>query len=211
VYSSTNGLTKNINELQSDILAEKLSNNPYLKYHVLIEKNKQLNTTSQTVIGAINEVLRKTNSTSTTNKAALAELYNVLGHVGVKPELTHKVLAQAPSLIDLVLDLNAKLSAIEPNRNVSFKDQFVTGDQAQFVFKLSHMPKDDTLKMFINGIQYFNTNTNAYTFDSTTKEVVWVFDSENGGFDPANSEIIFEYTYDLKQELEDLQAEEGGN
>jgi hypothetical protein len=73
------------------------------------------------------------------------------------------------------------------------------------------MPKDDTLKMFINGIQYFNTNTNAYTFDSTTKEVVWVFDSENGGFDPANSEIVFEYTYDLKQELEDLQAEEGGN
>jgi len=210
VYSSTNGLTKNINELQSDILAEKLSNNPYLKYHVLIEKNKQLNTTSQTIIGAINEVLRKTNSAVSTNKAALAELYNVLGHVGVKPELIHKVLAQSPSLIELVLDLNTRLTAIDSSRNVSFKDQFVTGDEPQFTFRLSHLPKDDTLKVFINGIQYFNTNTTAYTFDSESKEVVWVFDAERGGFDPVNSEIVFEYVYDMKQELEDLE-EEGGN
>ena len=163
MYSSTNGLTKNINELQSDILAEKLSNNPYLKYHVLIEKNKQLNTTSQTIIGAINEVIR-----------------------------------------------NTRLTAIDSSRNVSFKDQFVTGDEPQFTFRLSHLPKDDTLKVFINGIQYFNTNTTAYTFDSENREVVWVFDAERGGFDPVNSEIVFEYVYDMKQELEDLE-EEGGN
>lgn len=211
MYSSTNGLTQNINELQSDILAEKLSNNPYLKYHVLIEKNKQLNTSSKTIIGAINEVLRKTNSAVSTNKAALSELYNVLGHVGMKPELVHSVLAQAPSLIELVLELNNKLSVVEVARNVNFKDQFVTGEQPQFAFRLSHLPKEDSLKMFVNGVQYFNTNVVAYTFDESKREVNWVFDAERGGFDPINSEVIFEYTYDLKKELEELGEAEGGN
>lgn len=211
MYSSTNGLTKNINELQSDILAEKLSNNPYLKYHVLIEKNKQLNTSSKTIIGAINEVLRKTNSAVSTNKAALSELYNVFGHVGMKPELVHSVLAQAPSLIELVLELNNKLSVVEVARNVNFKDQFVTGEQPQFTFRLSHLPKEDSLKMFVNGVQYFNTNVVAYTFDEDKREVNWVFDAERGGFDPVNSEVIFEYTYDLKKELEELGEAEGGN
>ena len=204
-------MTQNINELQSDILAEKLSNNPYLKYHVLIEKNKQLNTSSKTIIGAINEVLRKTNSAVSTNKAALAELYNVLGHVGMKPELVHSVLAQAPSLIELVLELNNKLSVVEVARNVNFKDQFVTGEQPQFTFRLSHLPKEDSLKMFVNGVQYFNTNVVAYTFDEDKREVNWVFDAERGGFDPVNSEVIFEYTYDLKKELEELGEAEGGN
>lgn len=204
-------MTKNINELQSDILAEKLSNNPYLKYHVLIEKNKQLNTSSKTIIGAINEVLRKTNSAVSTNKAALSELYNVFGHVGMKPELVHSVLAQAPSLIELVLELNNKLSVVEVARNVNFKDQFVTGEQPQFTFRLSHLPKEDSLKMFVNGVQYFNTNVVAYTFDEDKREVNWVFDAERGGFDPVNSEVIFEYTYDLKKELEELGEAEGGN
>ena len=212
MYSSTGAITRNINELQSDILAERLSNNPYLKYHVLIEKNKQLGTTQQTIIGAINEVLRKVNSASNTNKAALAELYNVLGHVGTHPELTRQVLAQAPSLIELVLNMKNKLDSIDEARNVEIKEQFVTGEIPQYIFGLTHEPKDESLKVFVNGVQYFNTNTLAFTYEPRDKQVTWIFTEENGGFDLANSEVIFEYKYDLKKELEELEQEqEEGN
>lgn len=211
MYSSTGAITKNINELQSDILAERLSNNPYLKYHVLIEKNKQLGTTQQTIIGAINEVLRKANSATSTNRAALAELYNVLGHVGIHPELTKQVLAQAPSLIELVLSLREKLDAIDESRNVSFKEQFVTGDVPQYVFQLTHTPKDETLEVFVNGVQYFNTNTMAFSYEPRDKQVTWLFSEDNNGFNLTNSEVIFKYKYDLKQELEELAKQEEGD
>lgn len=214
MYSSTGALTKNINELQSDILAERLSSNPYLKYHVLIEKNKQLGTTQQTIIGAINEVLRKANSASSTNRAALAELYNVLGHVGIHPELTKQVLAQAPSLIELVLNISGRLDAIDESHNVGFTEQFIIGDTPQYTFLLTHMPKDDSLEVFVNGVQYFNTSTKAFSFEPKDKSVTWLFTDVNGGFSIANSEVVLKYKYDLKKELEEQliqqeQEEEG--
>jgi len=207
MYSSTSNITKNIYELQSDVLSEKLSNNPYMPYHVLIEKNKQLATAAQSIVGAVNETLRKINSVSNTNRAALAELYNVLGHIGAHPELTHAVLQEAPSLIELVLSLLNRVDALDDSRNVTFKDQYRTSETPQYVFSLSHVPKQDTLKVFVNGVQYYNTNTNAFIYDSANNEVSWIFTSINGGFDLVDCEIVWEYDYDLRKELENMKGE----
>ena len=209
MYSSTAGLTRNINELQSDVLAENLASNPYLKYHVIIEKNKQLNTTSKNVIGAINEVLRKTNSASTTNKAALAELYNVLGHVGVQPELTKKVLSHSTSLIQLVLDMLDRIDSNDALRTIDYKDQYTVGETVQHTFRLSHKPRNESVKFFVNGVQYSNIHKVAYTYDSDQNQITWLFTEDNHGFDITDSEVVIEYQYDLKQEVADLNTTGG--
>lgn len=201
MYSSSSGLAKNINELQSDILAEKLSNNPYLKYHVLIEKNKQLGTANQTIIGAINEVLRKVQSASNTNKAALVELYNVLGHVGAKPELSAQVLSQAPSLIELVLDLKARIDTGDigsggSSSKIKFqKDVFMIDHEPQSVFPLSFKPRPNSIFITVNGIKY----NDGFRMDENSNTLIWLFDESAGGFDITESEVIIHYTYDSEE------------
>lgn len=201
MYSSSSELTRNINELQSDILAEKLSDNPYLKYHVLIEKNKRLSTANQTVIGAINEVLRKVQSASNTNKVALAELYNVLGHVGAKPELSSKVLSQAPSLIELVLDLKARIDSGEIgtggfSSRIKFqKDVFMVGHEPQSTFPLSFKPRPNSIFITVNGIKY----NDGFRIDENSNTLIWLFGDNAGGFDIIESEVIIHYTYDIEE------------
>lgn len=199
MYSSTTGITKNINELQSDILAEKLSNNPYLKYHVLVEKNNKLSTTSQTIIGAVNELLRRNQSVSDTNKAALVELYNVLGHVGVHPELVSRVLSQAPSLIELVLDILERVNSFEGTRIRSQKDSFSVGESTQQLFSLSHKPIEGSVTINVNGITYYD----GFRVDYNSSLLLWLFDEIHGGFDIKDSEVNIEYTYDSSKEQED--------
>lgn len=188
-----------LNEIQAQILAEDLSDNELLRHHVLIEKNSKLNTGSQTVIGAINEVLRKTKSVGSTNKAALAELYNVLGHVGIQPELTQKVLKEAPSLIQLVLDMLGRINAADATRNIVQKDKFEVGEIPQAVFDLEHTPIAGLVIMTINGVVYYD----GYEYDSNNNRVTWLFDSTEGGFDIYDSEVVIEYTYDAKKEEEE--------
>lgn len=199
MYSSQSGLTKNINELQSDILAEKLSSNPYLKYHVLIEKNNKLSTTSQTVIGAINEILRKVQSASATNKAALAELYNVLGHVGVQPDLVKRVLREAPSLIELVFSLLDRVNAADATRTITNKETFEVDTTPQDFFTLSHEPNPGTVTVNINGVTYYD----GFRVNYEDKILQWLFTESAGGFDITDSEIVIEYTYDLMREEEE--------
>lgn len=199
MYSSTAEITKNINELQSDILAEKLSNNPHLKYHVLVEKNNKLGTTSQTVIGAINELLRRNQSVSDTNRAALVELYNVLGHVGVHPELVSRVLSQAPSLIELVLDILERVNSFEGTRIRSQKDSFSVGESIQQLFSLSHKPIEGSVTINVNGITYYD----GFRVDYNSLLLLWLFDEIHGGFDIKDSEVNIEYTYDSSKEQED--------
>ena len=199
MYSSTAEITKNINELQSDILAEKLSNNPHLKYHVLVEKNNKLGTTSQTIIGAINELLRRNQSVSDTNRAALVELYNVLGHVGVHPELVSRVLSQAPSLIELVLDILERVNSFEGTRIRSQKDSFSVGESTQQLFSLSHKPIEGSVTINVNGITYYD----GFRVDYNSLLLLWLFDEIHGGFDIRDSEVNIEYTYDSSKEQED--------
>lgn len=198
MYSSTMGLTTNINELQSDILSEDLSKNPYLRYHVLIEKNNKLGTTSQTIIGSINELLRKVQSVGSTNKAALAELYNVIGHVGVQPILIKRVLKEAPSLIELVLSILDRVNAADATRTVSCKEKFIVDTAIQAVFPLSHIPNSDTVKVNVNGITYYD----GFKIDEENYTLTWLFGQKAGGFDISESEVVIEYTYDSMKEQE---------
>ena len=198
MYSSSTGITKNINELQSDILAEKLSNNPYLKYHVLVEKNNKLSTTSQTIIGAVNELLRRNQSISDTNKAALVELYNVLGHVGVHPELVSRVLSQAPSLIELVLDILDRVNSADGTRIIVQKDSFSVKEMTQHLFSLSHRPTEGSITININGITYYD----GFRVDYDNLLLWWLFDEDHDGFDIKDSEVNIEYTYDSSREQE---------
>ena len=198
MYSSPNSLTESINELQVDILAEKLSNNPYLKYHILLEKNKKLGTSSQTIIGAINELLRKIQSSTDTNRTSLAELYKVIGQVSTRPELLRRVLKHSPSLIELTLSLLDRVNAADATRVVSFKDIFLVGETPRTVFSLSHIPNEGTITMNINGIRYYN----GFRIDEENMVLLWTFTEEAGGFDITESEVIIEYTYDAMREQE---------
>lgn len=199
MYSSTDDITANINELQADILAEKISTNPFLKYHVLVEKNKKLGTTSQSIIGAINEVLRKANSAANANSAALNELYSVIGHIGTFPELSRKVLAQAPSLIELVLNMKDRIDSVDVASFADFTESFSVGKIPKYLFVLSHEPVEGTLRMLVNGVRYDNTSKFvAFACNPKDRTVNWNFDKSNGGFNLSDCEVTFEYKYSLK-------------
>ena len=55
MYSTHDETTKNFDELQSDILGEKLTNNPKMKESKILSKNKALATKQKTIINAIVE------------------------------------------------------------------------------------------------------------------------------------------------------------
>ena len=195
--------TNKIMELQSDILAERLDGNPYLRSHVLISKNKRLMTASQFIIGAINEILKSSESNEVTTKAGLTEIYNVLGHVGIKPELAKQVLSKADSLIELVLKIEKRLNTIDAAATLDQQDVFEVEGTPQFTFELSHKPSSD-IAFYINGIRYVNAeNDRVYEMDYDNNTVRWTFTAARGGFDITNSTVVISYDFLIAEEEEE--------
>ena len=153
MYSTTTNLTNNIHELQADVLAENLESNPYLKYHILIEKNKKLGTINQNIVGAINELLKKINSANATYRTSLAEMYALIGHIGSRPDLTRRVLSKNESLVDYVLSLNDRVNIIDEKSSVPTQDVFNIGEEKQHDFPLNHIPTTGDIDFAVNCCQ----------------------------------------------------------
>ena len=77
MYSTPDELTTKINELQSDILGEKLTNNPLMKASKIASKTKALDTNSKTIVTAVNEILKNLNSLSDKDNDSLNNIYSV--------------------------------------------------------------------------------------------------------------------------------------
>ena len=203
MYSTTTNLTNNIHELQADVLAENLESNPYLKYHILIEKNKKLGTINQNIVGAINELLKKINSANATYRTSLAEMYALIGHIGSRPDLTRRILSKNESLVDYVLSLNDRVNIIDEKSSVPTQDVFNIGEEKQHDFPLNHIPTTGDIDFAVNGVRYYNTESRAYYYDSDNNIITWKFDEDDGGFDLVDCEVVIKYTYNPTAEQEE--------
>ena len=221
MYSTETELTNDILKLQSDILGEVISeDHPYLKKSKIASKNKQLETSKKFIIGAINELNINQGSLNRSVNESLATVYSVLGQISENQELKDQVLAKAPSLIDLVLQMNDTIEEIKNNPSqeeidiaeelrkagiikYSYNEEIINVNDDSKTFKLSKDNIDfSSLKFFVNGI-YYPQDNNIYTIDESNNEITWALDDpENGGFSLKDSQVIISYNYEIETEEE---------
>ena len=191
MYSSTTEITKNINELQSDILGENLSNNPLMKKSSLPTKNKKLNTNQQIIVPAINEILKAQEKLTKLTNDALNNMYRTLGDLSKDTMLANKITSRGASVIDLLADITDLVTKV-------YEDKFyVAENENRTEFKLTHVPAGK-IKLFIDGIRYFNGNDkeNFFTYNKSTNTVTWInTDESTEGFQLSDMDVVFEYSY----------------
>lgn len=191
MYSSTTEITKNINELQSDILGESLSKNPLMKKSSLPTKNKKLNTNQQVIVPAINEILKAQENLTKLTEDALNNMYRTLGNLSADSMLANKITSRGASVIDLLADITDLVTKV-------YEDKFyVAENENRTEFKLTHVPAGK-IKLFIDGIRYFNGNDkeNFFTYNKDTNTVTWINTDENTeGFQLSDMDVVFEYSY----------------
>lgn len=191
MYSTTEKLSTNINEVQSDILIENVTNNPLLKASTISTRNKSLDTSAKNVIRSINELLVKINKIEEYTKTSVDNQYQAIGDLTTHPEMITNLHAVSPSIIELLLDVNTRLKAIENLAKDDFEDVFTVGDAVQTEFKLTHKPLGK-IYVYIDGLKYLKSN---YEYNSETNTITWIFTESKGGFDIKDSEVVFEYDY----------------
>lgn len=202
MYSSETELTNDIKKLQADILGEDVkTNHPYLTKNKSAAKSKLLTTDRTFIIGAINELLDKQNTLDESTKRMLSDVYSVLGQVTSDMTLGERVLAEAPSLIELVLSLNTAIKNGVVNKYTFHEQTFQVNDDTE-TFNLDKTEIDfSTFKFYINGI-YYPQNKNFYLIDQDNNTVTWLFNESNGGFALKDSEVTINYNYLVETEEE---------
>lgn len=194
MYSTTTELTKNINELQSDVLGEKLSSNPLMKAHKLVAKNKALNTKQQTVVNAINELLVALNTLSESTANDLGAMYSKLGNFSEDASLDNELIKRnANTVLALAANAYDETQKIKDFAQDDYEDIFhVDADKTQTDFVLTHKPVGK-IRMYIDGLRYFKE---CIEYDEETNTVKWVNDSTKPeGFDITDADVVFEYDY----------------
>ena len=200
MYSTETELTNNIKKLQADILGEDVkTDHPYLKKNKSAAKSKLLNTDRTFIIGAINELLDKQNALDESTKRMLSDVYSVLGQVTSDMTLGERVLAEAPSLIELSLNNSKK---IRRNENTKFYEQNIQVTDDTETFNLDKTNIDfSTFKFYVNGI-YYPQNKNFYLVDQENNTVTWLYNESNDGFALKDSEVTINYNYLIETEEE---------
>lgn len=201
MYSQNDEPTKSFNELQSDILGEKITNNPLMKSSKMVAKNKALNTKQKTVINAINELLTNLGGSQAQTEKSLAQMYDVLGNFAQNPELLNELTSRgAETILALAANTYDTVQEIQDFAKDDYEDIFhVAEGQTQSEFALTHKPIGK-IRMYIDGIRYFKE---CITYDADTNTVKWVNDSSNPeGFDITDADVVFEYDYKIPKEEE---------
>lgn len=201
MYSQNDEPTKSFNELQSDILGEKITSNPLMKASKMAAKNKALNTKQKTVINAINELLTNVGSSQAQTDKSLAQMYDVLGNFAQNPELLNELTSRgAETILALAANTYDTVQEIQDFAKDDYEDIFhVAEGQTQSEFALTHKPIGK-IRMYIDGIRYFKE---CITYDADTNTVKWVNDSSNPeGFDITDADVVFEYDYKIPKEEE---------
>lgn len=193
MYSSANQLTQNIQELQMDILNEDTSLNPLFVYSKVATRTKALNTTAQTIVKAINEVLMRTSSINTDLNSALSRIMKLLGNTS-DPVLATKVNERGNSIAEIVLELDDKLANLDLSSYSVQRDVFdVDENTVKTTFVLSQQVANiSTIKFYVNGLLYENgTGTTMYSYNENLNTVYWVSDL----FSIKDAVVIIEYEY----------------
>lgn len=196
MYSTHDEITKNFDELQSDILGEKLTNNPKMKESKILSKNKALATKQKTIINAINELLTAQQLLTKATNTDLTKIYSKLGNFGADPKLADELTARG---VDTVFALAMKtyddLQPIKDLAKDDYEDVFHVGEnETQSEFKLTHKPLGK-IRMYIDGIRYFKE---CIEYNAEDNIVKWVNSSDKEeGFDITDADVVFEYDYEV--------------
>ena len=199
MYSTPDELTTKINELQSDILGEKLTNNPLMKASKIASKTKALDTNSKTIVTAVNEILKNLNSLSDKDNDSLNNIYSVLGNFVKTPELVNELTSRgAETVLALAAKAYDDVQVIKDLARDDYEDVFhIAEGQTQSEFVLTHKPIGK-IRMYIDGIRYFKE---CIEYDADTNTVKWVNTSENPeGFDITDADVVIEYDYNRAEE-----------
>lgn len=228
MYSTETELTNDILKLQADVLGEDIDeDHPYLKKNKNASKSKQFITDRKFVIGAINELVSSQEALSGTTEDALATVYGVLGQIALDQTLKERVLEEAPSLIELVLQLSKDFKEMKENPSsggitnlqeelkklgmVKYERQediFNIEDDGEetHTFTLTKNNIDtDSIKLYINGLYYPNENKSMYIFgtEGNGLTISWALENDpEKGFDLSGSQVIVEYSYEVEDEEE---------
>lgn len=201
MYSTPDELTTKINELQSDILGEKLTNNPLMKASKIASKTKALDTKSKTIVTAINELLKGFDNLESVTLDSMNSMYSVLGNFGSDPELINELTSRgAETILALAANNYDTIQEIRDFAKDDYEDVFhVAEGQTQSEFVLTHKPIGK-IRMYIDGIRYFKE---CIEYNADTNTVKWVNDSSNPeGFDITDADVVFEYDYKIPKEEE---------
>lgn len=202
MYSTENELTNDILKLQADVLGEDVKNDhPYLKKNKSAAKSKQLITERNFIVGAINELSSGQEALADVTEKALATVYNVLGQIALDQTLKERVLAEAPSLIELVLEMNKEISKLNIKKSENIEDVFNIIDNTNMLTLSKNNIDINSIKVYVNGI-YYPQNGNFYSVDQENNTVTWLFNESNGGFSLKDSEVTINYNYLVETEEE---------
>lgn len=199
MYSQNDEPTKSFNELQSDILGEKLTNNPLMKASKMATKNKALNTKQKTIVNAINELLTALDGAQAQTKKSLAQMYDVLGDFAQNPELLNELTSRgAETILALAANTYDTVQEIQDFAKDDYEDVFhIAEGQTQSEFALTHKPIGK-IRMYIDGIRYFHE---CIEYSPDTNTVKWVNDSsKEEGFDITDADVVIEYDYSASEE-----------
>lgn len=184
------------NYLQKIVLAENLSSNTELRSHALLEKNAKLETSTKTVIGAINELVRRVNTETKSNRQVIMSLLRLVGDPYLHPNLVDQVLRQSTSLTQMVLDMTRKINEIKnASRTIYYQVFSVTNNDYlnNFTYKLDHVPLKESVKFILNGVTYVK----GFIVNPDECTVQWVDTKEasgvNGITPEVDSSIMIEY------------------
>lgn len=184
------------NYLQKIVLAENLSSNTELRSHALLEKNAKLETSTKTVIGAINELVRRVNTETKSNRQVIMSLLRLVGDPYLHPNLVDQVLRQSTSLTQMVLDMTRKINEIKnASRTIYYQVFSVTNNDYlnNFTYKLDHVPLKESVKFILNGVTYVK----GFIVNPDECTVQWVDTKEASGASgitpEVDSSIMIEY------------------
>ena len=105
--------TEKAQQIQSDVLLEKTSDNPNFAYHKVPAKNKSLDTSDKRIVGAINELLKKQNSLQNAVQTSINQSFVATGDIISDPELLERLRAVSPNLIEAVCDHEEKINTLQ--------------------------------------------------------------------------------------------------
>ena len=100
-----------------------------------------------------------------------------------------------------------------PSVVVEYEDSFFVKDgENRTKFALEHIPTGK-IKLFIDGLRYFNGNNKAdelYTYDKNTNIVTWTnTDDTKEGFQLSDMNVVFEYSYSKNEKKVIVLADDG--
>jgi hypothetical protein len=91
----------------------------------------------------------------------------------------------------------ARVNYLEKSQDIiydDYYDQVVFNSKRPNIFKLAYIPEENSLTMYINGVQY--DNDLYFIYHGEEKGVEWTYTEFNGGFDlDANMDITIRYDF----------------